>query len=61
MGGLKYAFMVGSSMQAADDARTLVFGVSYDNDTNHQLMDHVLVGIRSHTLDRLTQVQDNTP
>ena len=47
MGGLKYAFMVGSSMQAADDACSLVLGTSYDNDTNHQLLDHVLVGIRS--------------
>ena len=50
MGGLKYALMVGSSMQAANDALMLIYGVSYDNDTNHQLMDNVLVGIRSRIL-----------
>ena len=50
MGGMKYALMVGSSMQAANDALMLIYGASYDNDTNHQLMDHVLVGIRSRIL-----------
>ena len=46
-GGLKYALMVGSSLMAADNALTLILGISYDNDTNHALIDHVFVGLRS--------------
>ena len=39
--------MIGTVLVAAEAANGFVLGQSYDSDTNHQFMDHILCGIRS--------------
>ena len=54
-GGLSYAHTIGSSLQAANAAASWILGCTYDNDTNHQFMDHILVGVRSRILKARTE------
>ena len=44
---MKYAEMIGTVIEAADTAACFLIGITYDSDTNHQLIDHMLVGIQS--------------
>ena len=38
--------MVGSVLEGTEKASLFVLGCTYDSDTNHQFMDHILVGIK---------------
>ena len=44
---MKYAEMLGTVIEAADTAVCFLIGITYDSDTNHQFIDHVLVGVAS--------------
>ena len=44
---MKYAEMIGTVIEAGDTAECVLIGIIYDSDTNHQFIDHVLVGIAS--------------
>ena len=39
--------MIGTVIEAADTAECFLIGITYDSDTNHQFIDHVLVGVAS--------------
>ena len=39
--------MIGTVIEAADTAACFLIGITYDSDTNHQFIDHVLVGVAS--------------
>ena len=43
--GLRYAEMIGTAFAAVEEACCFHLGTTYDSDTNHQFMDHVLVGV----------------
>ena len=45
--GLRYAETIGLVIEAAETAVCFLTGITYDSDTNHQFIDHVLVGIQS--------------
>ena len=38
--------MIGTVIEAAETAECFLIGITYDSDTNHQFIDHVLVGIQ---------------
>ena len=44
---MQYAEMIGTVIEAAETAVCFLISITYDSDTNHQFIDHVLVGIQS--------------
>ena len=49
-GGLRYARFIGSSLLAANAATSWILWFTYDNDANHQFLDHSPAGVRSRIL-----------
>ena len=44
---MRHAETIGLVIEAAETAVCFLMGITYDSDTNHQFIDHVLVGIQS--------------